>query len=62
MLCHLFYFGSVVLVGLFVYLGLTGNKGGANWQGGLLVYALLFVFWGLLGDVVCDIAERRENR
>jgi hypothetical protein len=61
-LCRLFYTGSFVLVAFFFYLGMTGNKPGTDWRGGLLFYALLLGFLGLLGDVVGDIADDIRRR
>ena len=58
-LCRLFYAGSFLLIIFFFYLGMTGNRPGTDWRGGLLFYALLL---GLLGDVVGDIADDMRRR
>lgn len=56
LLCRLFYVGAGLQVILFLFLLLTGRRPGTEWRFDLLLGALVLGFFGLLGDVVGDIA------
>jgi hypothetical protein len=57
LLSRLFCVVSVILLALFFYLGFTGNQPGTDWRGSMLFYAVSLLFFGLLGDIVSDMAQ-----